>query len=163
MGQPSCSRRLKSTRAEWRTTFNPTFPNGKSPEAYIGRVVRAVRSVPNVTCCTTAFTRMPGSLGIVRSYPNAINPSRTEVQQGRLAPQNLEIAIRSLYHDGLVVINDVIPHNMLDRLNEKMVKDAHTLYARKENSPFNYNPNNLQQDAPPIREHFESQIFLSEC
>lgn len=50
---------------------------------------------------------------------------------------------------------------MLDRLNEKMVQDAHKLYARKENSPFNYNPNNLQQDPSPMREYFESQIFLS--
>ncbi|CAL5874420.1 uncharacterized protein PFLUO_LOCUS8716 [Penicillium psychrofluorescens] len=50
---------------------------------------------------------------------------------------------------------------MLDRLNEKMVQDAYKLYARKENSPFNYNPNNLQQDPPPMREYFESEIFLN--
>jgi hypothetical protein len=60
-----------------------------------------------------------------------------------------------------VVVNDVVPPEMLDRLNEKMIEDAYTLYARKENSPFNYNPNNLQQDAPPMREYFEPQIFMS--
>lgn len=95
------------------------------------------------------------------SYPNAIKPSKSEIENGQLTPQNLEIAIRSLYHDGLVVVNDVVPHDMLDRLNGKMEQDAHKLYARKENSPFNYNPNNLQQDPPPTREYFESQIFLS--
>jgi hypothetical protein len=59
------------------------------------------------------------------------------------------------------VVNDVIPHDKLDRLNKKMVKDANTLYASKGDSPFNYNPNNLQQDAPPMREYFDSQIFMS--
>lgn len=59
------------------------------------------------------------------------------------------------------MVNDVIPHDKLDRLNKKMVKDANALYARKGDSPFNYNPNNLQQDAPPMREYFDSQIFMS--
>jgi hypothetical protein len=101
------------------------------------------------------------SLSTIRSYPNAIKPSTIEIQNGQLGPKNLEIAIRSLYHDGLVVVNDVVPHDMLDRLNEKMIQDAHTLFARKENSPFNYNPNNIQQDAPPMLKYFESQIFMS--
>lgn len=96
-----------------------------------------------------------------RSYPTAIKPSKGEIQKGVLAPENLEIAMRSLHHDGLVVVNDVVPHEALDRLNTKMVQDARTLYDRKENSPFNYNPNNIQQDAPPMRDHFDSQIFLS--
>lgn len=111
--------------------------------------------------CYPAIPRATRSLSTAPSYPNAIRPSKSEIQNGQLTPQNLEIAIRSLYHDGLVVVNDVVPHDMLDRLNEKMVQDAHKLYARKENSPFNYNPNNLQQDPSPMREYFESQIFLS--
>ncbi|KAJ5403909.1 hypothetical protein N7509_003780 [Penicillium cosmopolitanum] len=101
------------------------------------------------------------SLSTTRSYPNAIKPSATEIQNGQLGPENLEVAIRSLYHDGLVVVNDVVPHDMLDRLNAKMIQDAHTLFARKENSPFNYNPNNIQQDAPPMGEFFEPQIFMN--
>lgn len=101
------------------------------------------------------------SLSTTNSYPNAIKPSKSEIQNGQLGPESLEVAIRSLYHDGLVVVNDVVPHDMLDRLNEKMIQDANTLFARKENSPFNYNPNNIQQGAPPIREYFEPQIFMS--
>ncbi|KAJ5580079.1 uncharacterized protein N7459_006064 [Penicillium hispanicum] len=97
----------------------------------------------------------------MQSHPITITPTKNEIANGRLASENLEVAIRSLHRDGLVVVNDVIPHEMLDRLNSKMVKDAYKLYARKENSPFNYTPNNLQQDPPPMREHFESQIFLS--
>ncbi|RJE21384.1 Phytanoyl-CoA dioxygenase family protein [Aspergillus sclerotialis] len=103
----------------------------------------------------TQFTRT------LSGQPTCITPSKPELQSGRLTPQNLEVAIRSLYNDGLVVVNDVIPHSHLDRLNEKMVQDAYTLQARKEDSPFNYHPNNLQQDPPPMREYFESDIFLN--
>ncbi|KAJ5108813.1 hypothetical protein N7456_005488 [Penicillium angulare] len=100
------------------------------------------------------------SLHTSRSYPIAINPSKSEIQAGRLTSENLEIAIRSLYHDGLVMVTDVIPHETLDHLNKKMAEDAYKLYSRKD-SPFNYNPNNLQQDAPPMKEFFNSKIFMN--
>lgn len=95
-------------------------------------------------------------------YPTTINPSRAEVDSGRLTSKNLEAAIQSLFHDGLVVVTDAVPHEIIDRLNKKMIDDAQKLYARKENSPFNYNPNNLQQDPPPTKKYFDTQIFLSE-
>lgn len=95
------------------------------------------------------------------SNPVSIKPSPTEVQQGRLTPQNLEIAIRSLHHDGLVVIEDLVEHSRLDALNKRMVEDAYTLQARKEDSPFNYNRGNIQQDPPPVKEYFDQSIFMS--
>ncbi|KAH8422527.1 uncharacterized protein LDX57_000281 [Aspergillus melleus] len=95
------------------------------------------------------------------SFPARIKPSKAEVEQGRLKPQNLEIAIRSLHHDGIVVVEDAIPHDSLNRLNEKMVRDVITLQNKKEDSPYNYNPGNIQQDPPPIREYFEKSIFLN--
>jgi hypothetical protein len=94
-------------------------------------------------------------------YPVSIRASQAETQKGRLSPQNLEIAIRTLHHDGLVVIENVIDHEKLDALNEVMVRDAFVLQAKKESSPFNYNKGNIQQDAPPIRKHFDTQIFMS--
>ena len=97
------------------------------------------------------------------SYPTNIRPSQDEVRNKQLTPQNLEIAIRSLYHDGLVVVEDAIPHDSLDRLNTKMVQDARFLQSKKENSPYNYNPGNIQQDPPPAREYFDTNIFLSRC
>ncbi|KAJ6084285.1 hypothetical protein N7486_011085 [Penicillium sp. IBT 16267x] len=102
------------------------------------------------------------SIGSSQIYPTAISPSRAEVNSGQLTPKNLELAIRSLFHDGLVVVTEVVPRDVLDRLNKKMIDDAQKLYARKENSPFNYNPNNLQQDPPPTKKYFASQVFLSE-
>ncbi|GAB1198548.1 hypothetical protein APSETT444_007871 [Aspergillus pseudonomiae] len=94
------------------------------------------------------------------SFPTSISPSQTEIKNRQLSPQNLEIAIRSLHHDGLVVVENVVPHDALDRLNHKMVEDAWTL-RNKENSPFNYNPGNIQQDPPPVRKYFDSDIFLN--
>jgi hypothetical protein len=88
-----------------------------------------------------------------------IRPSATEIKNGQLTPQNLEVAIRSLYHDGLVVVENAVPHAALDRLNEKMVRDAYALQSRKENSPYNYNRANLEQDPPPVKDHFDSDIF----
>ncbi|GKZ18225.1 hypothetical protein AbraIFM66951_000398 [Aspergillus brasiliensis] len=100
-------------------------------------------------------------LGKLASHPTAIRPSTTEIQNARLSPQNLEVAMRSLHRDGLVVVENAIPHDSLDRLNGKMVEDAYTLQSKKGDSPFNYNPGNIQQDAPPVLEHFDSHIFLN--
>ena len=97
------------------------------------------------------------------SYPTSICPSATEITNGQLSPQNMEIAIRSLYHDGLVVVENAVPHAVLDRLNEKMVQDAYTLQSRKDNSPYNYNRGNIQQDPPPVKDYFDPDIFLSKC
>lgn len=101
-------------------------------------------------------------LGKLTSYPTSIRPSKPEIENARLSPQNLEIAMHCLHRDGLVVVEDAIPHDCLNRLNEKMVEDAHVLQAKKEDGPFNYNLGNIQQDAPPVRKHFDPRIFISE-
>ncbi|KAL4893847.1 hypothetical protein BDV59DRAFT_207570 [Aspergillus ambiguus] len=99
--------------------------------------------------------------GKLASHPTSIRPSNTEIRNTRLSPQNLEVAMRSLYQDGLVIVENVVPHDSLDRLNKKMTEDAYILRSKKEDSPFNYNPGNIQQDAPPVREHFDFNIFLN--
>lgn len=109
-------------------------------------------------CHVRALSMQLGKLTI---YPTSIRPSNDEIQEGRLSSQNLEIAIRSLHHDGLVVVENVIPHDSLSKLNKKMVEDAYTLQNKKGDSPYNYNPGNIQQDAPPVREHFDKNIFMS--
>jgi hypothetical protein len=93
--------------------------------------------------------------------PLSIQPSSSEIQARALSLQNLELAVRSVHEDGLVVIENAIPHGVLDHLNEKMVADARMLQARGKDAPFNYNLGNIQQDPPPIREYFERDVFLS--
>ncbi|TKA27068.1 hypothetical protein B0A50_05259 [Salinomyces thailandicus] len=93
--------------------------------------------------------------------PVTIKPSSQELRSGRLGERNLEQAIRSLHDDGLVVVSNVIAHEHLDRLNTRMVQDARKLQAMGKDMPFNYNPGNLQQDPPPIRDYFENTVFLN--
>lgn len=83
------------------------------------------------------------------------------MRNNSLAPRNLELAARSLHVDGLVVVEDVVPHRDLDALNEKMVKDARYLQSLGAKGPFNYNQGNLQQDPPPVAEYFYKSIFTS--
>jgi len=101
---------------------------------------------------------------VFASTPKAcsVKASKNEVNRGRLSERNLELAIKHLHQDGLVVVENVIEHSVLDGLNSRMIKDALLLSGRGENSPFNYNRSNLQQDAPPVREFFDPSIFLSE-
>lgn len=96
------------------------------------------------------------------STPISIVPSASEVKAGRLNQRNLEIAIRALSRDGLVVLEDMVDHAVLDRLNKKMVQDALELQARKD-SPFNYNKGNIQQDPPMTNEWFSDEIYISKC
>jgi hypothetical protein len=57
--------------------------------------------------------------------PIYVKVTQEELTSGNLSQKNLEIAIGALHHDGLVVLEDVIPdHEHLDHLNKKMVEDA---------------------------------------
>ena len=94
------------------------------------------------------------------SHPITIQPSKAELENGKLSERNLEISTRALHRDGLVVLEDMVPHAILDRLNQKMIKDAYELQGRKD-SPFNYNKGNIQQDPPLTQEWFSDEIFLS--
>ncbi len=116
---------------------------------------------PKALSCQSHVRASSMQLGKLTSHPTSIRPSNDEIQEGRLSSRNLEVAIRSLHRDGLVVVENVIPHDSLNRLNEKMVEDAYTLQSRKGDSPYNYNPGNIQQDAPPIWEYFDKNIFMS--
>ena len=73
------------------------------------------------------------------SIPKVVIVSPEEKQSGALTWKNLELATRALHHDGLVVLEDVIPHDKLDFLNEKMVQDALFLQSAGDAMPFNYN------------------------
>ncbi|RPB03678.1 hypothetical protein L873DRAFT_1825967 [Choiromyces venosus 120613-1] len=90
------------------------------------------------------------------SIPLTITPSEEEARAGRLTPQNLELAIRSLHVDGLVVVENVIERSKLDYLNTKMVSDAYELANRDDDSPFNYN-----KGPPPTKPYFDPSIFLN--
>lgn len=122
---------------------------------------RILFKAPTVLSRHYQIRALTTQLGKLTSRPTSIRPSQDEIKYARLSPQNLEVAMRSLHQDGLVVIENAIPHDCLDRLNKKMIEDAYSLQSRKGDSPFNYNPGNIQQDAPPAREYLEPSIFMS--
>jgi hypothetical protein len=95
------------------------------------------------------------------SLPVTVTPTNDEIAAGQLGSRNLEVAVRSLHEDGLVVIANVVPHEHLDHLNKKMVQDARTLQSRGKDMPFNYNVGNIQQDPPPVKAFFEPSIFMN--
>ncbi|KAI1775715.1 hypothetical protein F4818DRAFT_414754 [Hypoxylon cercidicola] len=96
-----------------------------------------------------------------RNIPTVVKATSPEIQNGHLEARNLEKAVGALHRDGLVVVEDVIPHESLDQLNQKMVQDARILQGRGEDGPFNYNTGNIQQDAPPVAEYFSPAIFTN--
>ena len=97
----------------------------------------------------------------LRAHPVSIQTHADERTSGNLGERNLEKAVRHIKKDGIVVVENVIDHSILDTLNERMVQDAKELRSRGENSPFNYNKGNLQQDPPPVKQFFFPEIFTS--
>lgn len=71
--------------------------------------------------------------------PLVVKPSAQEISASRLSWDNLQLATRAMHRDGLVVIEDVVPLEDLDLLNDKMCKDARYLESLGDNGPFNYN------------------------
>lgn len=108
-----------------------------------------------------SFASLTRSAPQLSTSPFVIKPSKQEIKDQTLGPRNLEAAVRHVHQDGLVVVEDVVPHDHIDFLNEKMGQDARTLQARGEDGPFNYNQGNLQLDAPPVAEYFSPSIFTS--
>jgi hypothetical protein len=88
---------------------------------------------------------------LASTYPTAIKQTKHEISSGRLASRNLETAIRCLHEDGLVVLENAIPQEDLDRLNVKMVQDARILQSHGKEMPFNYNVGNSKPYQPPSR------------
>ena len=119
------------------------------------------RSTPRKAYAHRAFASLTQSAA-QPCLPTVIRPSGQEIENKALSARNLETAVRHVHQDGLVVVEDVVPHEHLDRLNTRMVEDARILQARGEGGPFNYNQGNLQQDAPPVSEFFYPSIFTSQ-
>jgi hypothetical protein len=92
--------------------------------------------------------------------PISIQVTPDEIKAKLLTWQHLEIATRALHRDGLVVLENLISPEKLDRLNEKMIQDAYFLQSKKD-SPYNYNRGNIQQDPPLTAAFWDEDIFVN--
>ena len=81
------------------------------------------------------------------STPTSVRASQ-EILGKQLSCRNLELAIRALHRDGLVVIENVIDHSKLDSLNERMTEDARILQSADDASPYNYNKGSVTRRRP---------------
>ena len=77
-----------------------------------------------------------------------ITPTATERAAGRFGGAALQRAVAALQADGFVVINDVVDHAHLDRLQERMSEDLVKIRALPV-VPHNFVWGNIQQNPPP--------------
>lgn len=90
------------------------------------------------------FARCARSFATAHSLqPGVVQPSSQEVKNLTLDSRNLEKAVRHMHRDGLVIVENVVPHQDIDLLNKKMTEDAEVLQARGDKGPFNYNKGNI--------------------
>ncbi|VUC37962.1 unnamed protein product [Clonostachys rosea] len=136
--------------------------NAFGPMAYCARLINdePVRQELKPLSSLLMGRRAFATVGTPR-MPTIVKPSVSEIRNQLLEERNLETAVRALYQDGLVVIEDAVQHDKLDILNEKMVDDTRKLQTLGDKSPFNYNKGNLQQDAPPVSKYFFPEIFTN--
>lgn len=95
------------------------------------------------------------------NVPVSITPSSEELDEGKLTAQNLEIAIRALHQDGLVIIQSVYHHEDLDKLNQVMMGDALKMAELGDEGPKNFHRGNLSITPPPQRQYFTKNLFLN--
>lgn len=115
-------------------------------------------------CCTLRASR-----GLAAAAPvlpqtgriRSIRPNASEKASGTLSQRNLQTALEALHQNGIVVLEDIIDPELLDRLNERMKLDTRALIAKGNEGPFNYNLGNLQQSPPYELDHFSPTIFFN--
>ncbi|MDP7402886.1 MAG: hypothetical protein QF916_05775, partial [Gammaproteobacteria bacterium] len=79
-----------------------------------------------------------------------IKPSVKEHTFGSLAPNQLAQAVKALQTDGYVIIEDVVAHDHLDLICERMDADAQLLHDAKQWSGAGGMPGHLMLGAPPF-------------
>ena len=77
-----------------------------------------------------------------------ITPTAAERSAGRLAAAAVRRAVTALLQDGFVVLDEVVAHDHLDRLRERMTCDLEKIRALPV-VPHNFVWGNIQQNPPP--------------
>lgn len=84
-----------------------------------------------------------------------------ELRSGRMSDQRLEQLLLAMRRDGLVVLEQVVEHEPLDILKERMDRDSKELLAYCETIGGNpRDPGHLQQGPPPFAPYVFRQIVV---
>ncbi len=89
-----------------------------------------------------------------------IDVPAADLESGTLAPERQAAAIEALRVDGAVVLADVVDHDHLDLLHDRMISDLAALQARSD-APYNWVSGNIQQDPPPFEPYLFSDVLLN--
>ncbi len=88
-----------------------------------------------------------------------ITLSAAEREKHQISEANLNAAVRALWDDGFVVLENVVETAHIDALKARTLADLETILARPD-APFNFNSGNVQQDPPPFAPFlFEDVLF----
>ena len=89
-----------------------------------------------------------------------INLTQEEKKAEKLTDAHLSRAIKALRQDGYVILNDVVAHDHLDVLAERMAADL-DLLMKAETVPHNFIWGNVQQDPPPFAPYVFGDVLVN--
>jgi ectoine hydroxylase-related dioxygenase (phytanoyl-CoA dioxygenase family) len=109
----------------------------------------------------SSTSSLDGGVPFVR-HPTAVSVSAREISSDKTSFETIQRALEAFHRDGIVILQDAIPHEPLNHLHRKMEEDVHTLLAR--NDPhFNHGKSaqNLSQRPPISKEYLHEAIWAN--
>lgn len=95
--------------------------------------------------------------------PEVVRIQVTEAERtsGALAPEQLERAREAMLYDGFVILDDLVPVDLVDALRERMARDLPALLERHEHDSGNRFPGQLQQTPPSEPEYLHPEVLAN--
>ena len=91
-----------------------------------------------------------------------IKVSSEELTKRELSASHLRQAIDAIHEEGYIILGNIVPHNHLDLLNEKMTQDSHTIVSSNSDRwEGRRTIGHLQQGAPPFTPYIFPDIVAN--
>ena len=91
-----------------------------------------------------------------------IKVSFEELTKRELSASHLKKAIDAIREEGYIILGNIVPHNHLDLLNEKMTQDSHTIVSSNSDRwEGRRTTGHLQQGAPPFTPYIFPEIVAN--
>lgn len=95
-----------------------------------------------------ASTRSSAATPPPSSSVTSITLSPAELSSKRLTSHHLQASLEALHRDGILILNNAVSTDHIDKLNQRMVPEALALHARSTtHHNFGHGTGNIQQDA----------------
>jgi hypothetical protein len=83
-----------------------------------------------------------------------------QLANNKMSQADLDKAVEAIRYDGFIILEDVVSHEHLDVLHEKMDEDLETLMTASA-LPVNFTEGHLQQDPPPFAPYVFGDIVAN--